>query len=909
VPSLRALLWRLGALFRGRRQEEDLAAEVQAHLDLLTEENLRRGLGSEQARSVALRAFGSVEQAKELWRDQRSLAFLDALVIDLRFAFRLLRKSPGFAAVAILTFALGIGANTAIFTVVQEAVLNPLPIKRTERLVWLANAWPDSPVGVLFNVQYQVWLQQSHSFERMAAYATQQLTLTGAGPAERLEAGRVSAQFFTMLGIAPVLGRDFAAGEDQPRAPRVTILGYAIWRDRFGANRAILGRAVVLDGEPYEVVGILPRDFRFLDHASAEIYVPYLLPGGTRGTGLRIEPVKAIAWLKPGVTPRSAEAELAAILERSKNDYPLSAFRMSGAPVRPHVVSPWEWRTWQVGSAPFVLAVAVALVLLMACANVANLQVVRVLERAQELAVRTAVGAGRMRLVRQLVTESALLALLGGIAGVALAFWGTRALRWLAPPNLDYLRSVKVNATTLLFTLVIALGSGFASGLLPALAGTRGGIRQRLQEGGARSTSGRPARRLHEALSVLAITVALVLLTGSGLLVRSFLRLTAKPLGMEPKKVLSLRVSLPVSRYGRPDAQRVLGGRLLSEIRALPGVSLAALTTDEPLPWQGPGCYELGVETHRPSGKDDKPHACEASVSADYFRAMGIPVLAGRAFNERDGGGGPPAAIVNQALQRSVFGGHSALGERVRTRGEQWLTIVGVVGETHLPGASPRPDSVVVYQPFGQADSSAMINARMLESAQGQAGARQWLPPATDLTLVIRTQVAPGSLAPAVRARLASIDPDLAIYDLATMEQRISRSVAAERFSMLLLSLFAIVALVLALVGVYEVGEYGARRRTQEIGIRLALGAAPARILRMVLMQTVRAAVLGLALGTAAALFLTRFLQALLFGVPARDPLTFLASSVIIFVVSLVAGYLPARRAMRIDPAVALRYQ
>ena len=511
-----ALAWRVRARLTRRDREAELDEEIQAHLALLADEHRRRGLSEAEAQRAARRDFGGAEQVREACRDLRRAPILDTLAADLRYAWRTLRRQPGFTAAAVATFALGIGASTAIYTVIHEAVLAPLPFPNADGIVWVVNSWHGS-LGGLMNVEYQAWERQSRSFSRTAVYATRQVTLAGAGSAERVSAGTVSARFFSILGVAPALGRDFQPGEDEVGRERVALLSDGLWRRRFGGDPGVVGRSLVLDGEDYRVAGVLPRGFRFLEHEQPALFVPYVLQSTRPNDALSINQVNVIGWLRPGATAAAAESELRSILERSRHEYPLSTLSYPDAN-RPlvRVVSARQWRSARIGTAPFVLAGAVAVLLLIACANVANLQLARFLDRRQELAVRAALGAGRVRLVQQLVTESLVLAALGGLFALALAHAILQLAGRLAPESLGYLHDVRLQPATLAFAALLVMLAGVLAGTLPALVGTPGGARHTLQQGTPRHTQGRAARLWAQGFTALTLALAVVLAGGLG---------------------------------------------------------------------------------------------------------------------------------------------------------------------------------------------------------------------------------------------------------------------------------------------------------------------------------------------------------------------------------------------------------
>jgi putative ABC transport system permease protein len=905
LEAARAVVWRVRARLTRRHREAELEEEIQAHVDLLTQEHQRRGLNEVDARFAALRDFGGAEQVREACRDLRRAPVFDSVAADVRYAWRSLRRQPAFAGAAIATFALGIGASTAMYTVMHEAVLAPLPYTNARGLVWIADAWPEA-LGVAMNVEYLVWQQQSRSFSRMAAYSTRRMTMTGAGNAERLLVGTVSPQFFAMLGVVPALGRAFLSEEGEAGREHVVLLSDPLWRGRFGSDASVIGRTVILDGEAYLVVGVLPRALRFLEHEQPAVYAPYVLPSTRQGSALWISPVNAIGWLRPGVTAAAAAAELAAILQRSKGQYPLSFLSYSGEyRPQPRVVTPGEWRRSQVGPALFVLAAAVGVLLLIACANVANLQLARFLERQRELAVRAALGADRLRLVRQLATESLVLAGLGGLVAVAFAHAALRVATALAPERLDFLRDVQLNPAALAFASLVVVLAGVTAGALPALVSTPISGSEPLQKGTPRHTQGRAARRWAAAFSAFTLGLAVVLLVGSGLLGQSFARLTALHYGFQPTNVLALRVGLPAAAYGDRVTIRAAADRLLSELGTLPGAATSGLSDVGPLG----SCGGYPAEIEGLTGAGQRPSFCEHSVSPHYLSLLGAEVLHGRLFDEGEGRGTAAVAVINESARRQFFDGRNPIGARLRTR-DEWLTIIGVVADLRASRSDPgsRP---ALFQPFEQPDSTLMNGARMIEWTRAHPSQGSMAPGVTELTVVLRSQpgIRPGDLAGAVRAQVTRFDPNVAVYDVATMEERLASTVAADRFLMVLLAALAAVALGLALVGVYGVTSYGVARRTAEIGVRLALGASRVSVLGLVLGQTARAAVIAVALGVLSSLALGRFVRALLYETSPGDPVTVAGAATLGLAVALLAAFVPARRATTVDPAVTLRHE
>ena len=800
---------------------------------------------------------------------------------DLRYGLRLMAKSPGFTTVAVITLALGIGANTAIFSVVNTVLLRPLPYKDPGRLVWVTDFIPRQNNTLVFDSDYFAWAKRNQVFEGMAAYSTIDFTLTGVGDSERLEATRVTAGFFPLLGVAPVLGRTFLAAEDRPGGPQVCVLSHELWQRRFGAAAPIVGKAITLNGKPYTVLGVMPATFEFVENFKPALYVPF---GLREIVGIAPGEMHMIVWviarLKPGVTIQRAESNLALInrgLEASyKGGY---AKMMAGA--RAQVMTLDALRVGNVRPALLVLLGAVAFVLVIACANVANLQLARAVRRQKETAIRAALGASRWRLARQLLTESLLLTALGGAAGVELAAWGVSILRTLGPAKIPHLADVRIDHRVLLFTALVAIVTGILFGLVPVFAATKACPSESLKEGGLRLALGASRQRTRSALSVLQLALALVLLTGAGLLIRSFALLTETDPGFDPHNLLTVRVGLPDARYQKSDLQRAFFQGLLARLRTLPGVSSAEAVVVLPLKGY---MMAAGFEIE---GRPPRPEVSTAAainiVSPGYLHTIGAPLISGRTFTPQDSAEAPKVVILNQACVRSFFPDESPIGKRIQIAGMDWATIVGVVGNLRQAGLASRAEPEI-FVPYLQM-------------------------PYAEMAVVVRTARDPLTLVGALRSQVNSIDRSPPIFDVATMDQLLAEQVASRRFNMLLLGLFAVLALVLAAVGIYGVMTYTVAQRTHEIGIRMALGAEQHDVLGLVLGQGLVLAALGVGIGLMGALALTRFLSSLLYGVKPTDPVTFIAVSFLLAGAALAACYIPARRAAKVNPMVALRYE
>ena len=786
---------------------------------------------------------------------------------DLRFALRQLLKNPGFTAVAVLTLALGIGANTAIFSVINGVLLRPLPFKEPGQLVRLYESRPKVSLlqGPISPPTFLDWRQQNTVFEGMAAFHGGSLNLTGGGEPERLSATHVSVNLFALLGVKPMLGRTF--GPDDEQENKVVVLGDGFWRRRFGGDRALIGQTISLDKQSYTVVGVMPSSFRFPDQA--DLWVPLTFANDEAANrGSRF--LRAVARLKPGISLAQAGAEMETIARRLGSQYEEN--KDWGV----HVLAIREEIVGNIRPALLVLFGAVGLVLLIACANVANLFLARSAARQREIAIRSALGAGRGRLIRQLLRESLLLSLIGGLLGLLLSVWGTALLGTLVPSELPGVRELGPDVRVLAFTLIVSLLTGTLFGLLPALQLSRVDLNESLKEG--RGSAG-ASHRLHGFLVVSEVALALMLLAGAGLLLKSFFQLKAVNPGFLPANVLTMQLSLPESKYPQGHQQAAFFGQVVQNIEALPGVQSAGVAPTLPLSG-GLNSYGFSLDG-RASQPGDNLSAEHDSVTPRYFRALGIRLLQGRLFTDGDTASSPPVVIINETAARRFFPNENPLGRKVTIAGPEPGEIIGVV-EDVKQYALTRESPPHMYSPQTQKPSSGM-------------------------TLFVRTARTPMSLVSAVRQAVLAVDKDQPVSDVQTMDQVLSESLAQRRFTMLLLGIFGATALLLSAVGIYGVMAYSVTRRTGEIGIRMALGAQRADILGLVFRQGGRLIALGLAVGLLGGLVLTRFLGSMLFGVTAHDPATFAAIAVLLAGVALLACWLPARRAARVDPMVALR--
>ena len=802
---------------------------------------------------------------------------------DLLYALRGLRQRPLFSTVAVLTLALGIGANSAIFTVVNAVLLRPLPYPEPDRLMmlWTSNPRQGFDKDVSTYPNFDDWRRQNTSFERMSAYTDVGFTLTEAGDPAQIRGAVVTPGFFETLGVAPAVGRTFGAAEGTAGGHLVAILSHALWQARFGGVRAAVGRSIVLDGIPHEVVGVMPASFAHPE--TAQVWTP-LAPSDRFAQVMQSRGsfwLQAIGRLKPSVERGQAQAEMDAIASALERQYP-----NVNAGIGVRLVPMHEEIVGDVREPLLILLGAVGFVLLIACANVANLLLTRAASRQKELAIRAALGAGRRRLIRQMLAESFVLAMAGLAAGLLLAAWGIQALQSVAPTNVPRLTDIRIDTPVILYTSAAALVTGLIFGMAPALQGAAVTAGEFLKEGGRAGTEGSRGKRLRSAVAVIEVAVALVLLIGAGLLVRSFVAMNTVNLGFDARNVLAMRVDLPRARYPQGPRITAFHADLEARLQALPGVESVGLGTSvllQALP-QSASLSVQGAPPVDPNARN-VPVPFD-SVTPGFFTALRIPLLRGRLFTDADSPTAPRVVVVNESLVRRFFPDGDALGKSVafgdptdsRT---QWATIVGVVGDTRRGGLERAPWAEVYY-PLAQA-------------------------PDSQIYALIRTTGDPVTLMRPAQAAVWAIDPNQPIHSMRTVDAILAATQANRRFTTLLLGMFAIVALALAAIGIYGVMAYSTAQRTQEIGIRMALGARRADVMTMVLKEGLTIGAVGLILGIGGALVLTRFISSLLFGVDARDPITFVALPLGLLLVATMATLIPALRAVRVNPITALR--
>ena len=879
MPLLRRLssLWR--NIFDKERVERDLSDELRAYLEFLIEEKIREGFGPEEARRAALIELGGVEQVKERVREVRMGHQLETVWQDLRYGLRTLLKNPGFTLVAVLTLSLGIGANTAIFSVVNAVLLRPLPFAEPERLVWLWDTQPQLPTAPASLPDFLDWKAQNQSFEHLAAFQSGSMFLDTGDGMRDTPVGLVTPETFALFRVSPILGRTFTDEETLPGRFRVAVLSHGMWQSRFGSDPNVLGRTMDVSGAPYTIIGVMPEGFSFPDRA--EFWRPLPIDPNKLDRGPHY--LRVVGRLKPEVTLAQAQAEMSALASRIAEQYPE---KIAGHGVKLELLR--DVVVGDIGPALFVLLGAVVFVLLIACANVANLLLARVGVRQKEIAVRTALGASRLRIVRQLFTESMMLSVGGGAAGLLIAVWGVNWLVSLAPKTIPRVHEIAVDPRVICFTLLISVATSLLFGLAPALQASKPDLTDALKEGG-RSSAGLARNRLRSVLVISEVALSMVLLIGAGLMIRSFAKLNQVDPGFNPDRVFTMGVTLLRSKY--PEEERVASfySQLLERAAATPGVVSAGAISD--LPLLGSNTSDsFTIEGRPPVAKQEEPSTEYHVVTPRYFESMGIPLLAGRDFAWTDTKQSPNVVVINQAFARRHFAGESPLGHRLRLQGQERdpLLIVGVVGDVRQLGLDKQPVPEA-FVPFLQDPLSETYQRSM--------------------TIVARTQSDPGAVAGSLRAALTSLDKSLPVYDLKPMTEYLRDSLARRRFNLILLTAFSGVALALAAVGIYGVISYGVTQRTHEIGIRMALGAEKGDVLWLVVRQGMLMALGGVAIGLLASFALTRLMETLLFGVSVTDPLTFSVIALLLTSVALLACFIPARRATKVDPMVALRYE
>lgn len=867
------------SLFRRSRQESELREEIQQHLEMKIDDNVAAGMSPADARAAALREFGNPLLLREESSDQWTLP-LESLWHDIRYAARSLRKSPGYTAVALLTLALGVGANAAIFSILRGVLLQPLPFADPSHLVRIDETGKGSEFsGFALNgvspPDYWAYKEQNHSLAAMAAYNRGSVLVKLGQQPERVHALLITHDLFSVLGREPLIGRSFAATEEAKSFNNLTdtrstvaVISWKLWQRAFGGARDVLGRTLNVDGTPRTIVGVMPSDFDFPTDWETDVYAPVAVSRDPNMQGSRY--LDVIARVKPGFAAEQAKADLDVIAGQQK---PYSWLV---------VVTGWtDSVVSQVRTPLWMLSGAVGFVLLIVAANLASLSLARVAARQREAAVRLALGSGRWRLARSMLAEAVLLALLGAAGGLLLANFGLRALLAIAPPNLPRVHDIALNAPVVWFTFAAAVLTGLLLGAAPAWRAGKAELNQAMKEGGPTLAGAR--QPLRAAIVGFEVVLAVVLLVGSGLMIRTMAKLRSVNPGFEPHGVLTAEIVLPESQYSKPEQQLAFMNTLLPRLRAIPGVESAAATSN--LPMTGSDMvFHLVFADHKTGSVKKSIVAGFRSITPGYFHALRVPLISGREFTDADSGDSPVVGIVNQAMVNRMWPNENPIGKQLPSgfiRGA--ATIVGVVADMHFNGfdSDPRPE---LFVPYAQ---------------------KPW----AFMRLALRTNGDPMALAPSLAAQVRSVDPGQSVDKVRSLDEVLRNSTSERAFYMLLLTIFAALALVLAAIGVFGVVSYAVTQRTHEIGVRMAFGASATQIAAMVLRKGLLPAVAGLLVGLAGAAALTRVLRNLLFGITGTDPLTFVAVALVLLLAAVIACYLPARRATRVSPMAALRYE
>jgi len=862
---------------RRERMLQNLDQEIRDHIEMATQDNIDRGMSPEEARHAALRKFGNVTRVKEDSREVWSVVWFEQLVQDICFGLRILRKSPGFTIVAVLTLALGIGATISIFSVVSAVLLRPLPFPNNDRLLRLEETHPGSSNANFTYANYLDLERESKSLANISAFRDWSFNLTGEGEPKQVPGTWVSGNFFFALGVQPFLGRTIRTEDDQPGADsHVVVVSYSLWQSRFGSDRSILGTATQINAENYRVIGVMPEGFDFPD--KSKLWCP-LVPAGEFRNNRRAHLLTVIADLRPGEPAANAQGEmtaLAAWMERQNPGIDPDLF-ISSVFLKKNLVAP-------VQPALLILIFAVALLLFIACANLTNLLLARSAARQKEFAIRKAIGASRARLARQLLTESVLLALLGAMLGLAIA---SRSLRFIVALNTQTMprfAEVSMDWRVVGFALLISLLTGLLVGLLPAIGSVKTNVNTSLKEGALAST-GTTLHGSNRALVMPQFALAVVLLVGAGLLANSFVRLQRVDPGFDQNGLLTIGLFLSSSDSDKEETKiSILLHQMLESIRNVKGLRSAGLVNA--LPITGGPSTDFAIVGQAVPPTNDEPSADIRTADSAYFQTMGIPLLAGREFTEADNATAPRVMLINETMARQFWPNKNPVGHRVIMK--DWgppLTgeIVGVVGDVRTNGLDAAVGPMI-YWPYPQFPQ--LFN-----------------------TIVVRSDGDPLRLVPALKAAIWAVDKNQSISNVETIDHVLSESLARQRLYMVLLCVFSCTALLLAAIGIYGIVSYSVSQRTHELGIRLAVGAEPIDVLMLIMKQGTRLAFMGIAAGVAAAVLLTRLMSHLLFGVSATDPLTFAAVAILLTLVTLLASYIPARRATRVDPAIALRYE
>ncbi len=876
-------LAKFGALFHRSKPVDDLEEEIRAHLEMEEQENLESGMPPDEAHYAALRRFGNVTLAQERSREMWGWNSVETLWQDVRYGLRMLAKNPGFMAVAVITLALGIGANTAIFSVVNASLLQPLPFTDPDRIVWVR----EKNYGSVAPANFFDWRQQNHVFSAVSAYFSWGANLVAQGQPRRINRTTCSFDLLRLLGVRPALGRDFLPTDERAGHVPVAVISHSLWQGSFGGDPNAVGRSLAIDGQRFTIIGVMPAGFRY--PGDSEVWVapernvpevPIDIGDVTQNRGLHY--LAVIGRLAPGVTLERARGEMDAIADRLATQY------HEGPRERGVIVEPLKQiMVGDVRPLLLILLGAVGLVLLTACANVANLMLARARVRSAELAVRSALGATHLRLVRQAFTESVLIALLGGTLGLLVSAAATRLLLRIGSEIIPQVGVVRMDGVVLGFTLAISMLTGILFGLAPVLQLRRVNVNDSLKYGARQVTGGREL--LRSSLMISEIALALVLSTGAGLLMRSFIGLSHQArLGFNPENVLTFSVAPTGERYRTASQQTLFYRQALERLRALPGVLEAGVVNSLPPYSEASGA--ISIAEHGSHVDEDLPHGAFTVASPGYFQSLEIALVRGRTFSARDSTEAPKVAVINQTLAHTFFAQQDPIGAHVKwfSADEQakpvWLEIVGVVGDVknYEPGAATMPQ---VYASYEQETWGA------------------------DMSFVLRTASNPASVATEARSVIQSTSPDVPVFQVRPLSQSLAMSLSEPRFNLLLFAMFAILAVVLAAVGIYGVVSYLVTQRTREIGIRMALGASQSDVLGMVMGNGIKLSLVGVGIGLVCNGVLTRLMASLLYGVRPSDPATFAVVSIMLATVALVASYIPARRATKVDPRVALRYE
>ncbi|HEV2420126.1 MAG TPA: ABC transporter permease [Candidatus Acidoferrales bacterium] len=880
---------RLAMLTHRREFDQGMDDEIRLHLQLREREHIVKGFSPEEARMTVRRNFGNALAAREVSHDSWGWAWLEHLSQDLRFAFRMFAKSPGFTAIAVLTLALGIGANTAIFSVVYGVLLAPLPYNQPSQLVVLNETTPRVGTVSVSYPNFYDWQKTSKSFSQMAIVQDVGFNLGGVSQPQVISGDAVSPSFLSMLGVRPFLGRDFEPSEGKSGTAPVVMLSYSLWKTRFGGDPSVIGRTILLDQKSFTIVGVLPLNYRSPDNTDVLEPIGVWITNNAEEVAERGDrgDTFVIGRLAPGVTFGKASVEMNGIVAELAREYPRENGQ-GGVALRP-------MREVFVGdslqSEVLVLFGAVMFVLLIACANVANLFLVRGAARTKEIALRIAFGASRSRIIRQMLTESLVLACFGGILGVGLAVGGIRGLAALIPMGTLAGATVSLNGMVLLFMGGVVLLAAFLFGLAPAVHSTRPDVQSELKEGTRTTSAGAKAGKLRSMLVITEISLALVLLVGAGLMMKSLYRLLWVDPGFRTAHVMSMEMDLRTQQYSKDPAIRNFWQQVLDSTRVLPGVESASVGTVVPFTGNH-SRSDISIEGMALPKPGSYPHPDVHIVSPGYANTLGISLLRGRTFTDADNETGVKVGLINRRLAQQYFPHTDPIGKRfmfgdlafLTTKNPpEWITIVGVLSDTKLYGLA-NPSRLEVYLPFRQGPDSHM-------------------------NLLVKSTIEPAVLISEIRGAVSSVDKDQPIFGIATMNELRSQSMNGRQTTLILLGAFSALALALAAIGIYGVISYSVAQRTHEIGIRMALGAQRKDVLRMVLKQGGKIALIGTVIGIAAAFGLTKLMSSLLFSVSASDPLTFAGVAVLLLLVAMLACYIPARRAVRVDPMIALRYE